>query len=108
MTHSHTESKVSDLIASESVLAALRLDAFASWLRAQSETRSYGGGLATKTCPIACYVGFRVASYIYGMPLWASKFINRFDALSEPTQRAALEALAGVEFDALSDEDVSK
>lgn len=96
--------EVSELTAPERVLKDMKLKAFAEWLRKQPAKRAYTGDLASQCCPIAYFCGYRVASHIFGMPRWASRFIDRFDGENKPTQQSALKALAIVESEFKADD----
>jgi hypothetical protein len=75
----------------------LKLSAFADWLRAQPADTQFMEGRACTTCPIAKFSGLEVASYIFGLPRWASEYIDSFDERSTSTLADALAVLDEIE-----------
>lgn len=75
----------------------LKLPEFAAWLRALPPDTVFMDGSACTTCPVGKYCGHSVAAWIFGLPRWASEFIEFFDDLKPHTLNSALLALGKVE-----------
>jgi hypothetical protein len=75
----------------------IKLEDFSVWLRHLPPDFQFMEGSACTTCPIAKFSGLEVASYIWGLPEWASEFIDSFDERRTSTLTDALAVLDEIE-----------
>lgn len=75
----------------------IRLKDFSTWLRSLPTDFQFMEGSACTTCPIAKFSGLEVASWIWGLPEWASQFIDSFDTRATSTVADALAVLDEIE-----------